>query len=172
MAQAFVSVVKGDIVRQPDCDGVVNAANAQLLRGSGVCGAIYRAAGRELDEYTSRLGPVPVGGAVATPAFMLPCRHIIHAVGPRYLQDADPPGKLAGSLRRAIELADGLGIARLAVPAISTGIYGYPPREAVPILVGVAAGMTATVQNLVEIRFVVVADDLLDLFQSAIALTG
>ena len=76
--QSFISVVKGNIVSQPDCDAVVNAANKNLRAGSGVCGAIYDAAGPLLEPFSVNLAPLAVDEAVATPAFGLGCRYIIH----------------------------------------------------------------------------------------------
>jgi len=111
------------------------------------------------EPYAKQFAPVAVGEAVATPGFELPgCRYNIHTVGPRYHQDPDPAGNLARALRSAISLADMNGIRRLAIPAISTGIYGYPEGEAVPILVRAALGMAEHLEIIEELRFVVVSE--------------
>jgi O-acetyl-ADP-ribose deacetylase (regulator of RNase III) len=167
-----ITVAEGDITQQPDCDGVVNAANSHLLSGGGVCGAIHRAAGPELEPAATALAPVPPGEAVATPGFRLPCGHIIHAVGPRYHQDPDPPATLASAIRRAVEVADSVGVTRLAVPALSTGIYGYPPEEAIPILVAGARDALARATHVREVRFVVLGEPHLGLFLAAIGAEG
>lgn len=151
----IITVAHGNIVNQPDCDGVVNAANSNLRAGSGVCGAIHDAAGKDLEPYTSRFAPLNVGEALATPAFNLPCRYIIHTVGPKYWADPTPEASLRRAIRSTLLLADENGLKRLAVPAISTGVYGYPPEEAVPILVSEAANLRPQLKSLEEIRFVV-----------------
>lgn len=82
--------VQGDLLAQLDCDAIVNAANAQLLPGGGVCGLIHAAAGPKLADYCAALGDIPVGGAVAAPGFALPQTWVIHACGPRYGLDWPP----------------------------------------------------------------------------------
>ena len=160
-----LTALRGNIVTQTDCDAVVNAANKNLRAGSGVCGAIYAAAGPLLEPCSMKLAPLAVGEAVATPAFDLGCRFIIHTLGPRYLFDADPPGNLAKAVRSAILLADENGVKRLAMPAISTGVYGYPPDQAVPIIVAAAKELLQKLSSLEEIRFVVASDLMLSLFE-------
>ena len=150
-----LSVVMGNIVAQADCDAVVNAANKNLRAGSGVCGAIYAAAGPLLEPCSVQLAPLAVGEAVATPAFDLGCRFIIHTLGPKYLFDEDPPGNLAKAVKNAILLADENGVKRLAMPAISTGVYAYPPEEAVSVIVKAASELVDLVVSLEEVRFVV-----------------
>ena len=163
-----ISVVKGNIVSQPDCDAIVNAANKNLRAGSGVCGAIYDAAGPLLEPFSVKLAPLAVGEAVATPAFGLACRYIIHTLGPRYLFDEDPPGNLAKALRSTILLADENSVKRLAMPAISTGVYAYPAEEAVPIIVETAKALLDRLNNLEEIRFVASSNLILALFRKSI----
>ena len=172
MARAAITALKGDIVAQSDCDGIVNSANAHLIAGSGVCGAIYKAAGPQLEPYTARLAPLGLGEALASPAFELGCRYIIHTRGPKYFEDPDPPENLVKCIRNAIALADQNGLVRLAVPAISTGVYGYPTKLAVPILVKAARQMVGRVTSLEEIRFVVVSDELLELFRQSLTETA
>jgi O-acetyl-ADP-ribose deacetylase (regulator of RNase III) len=131
-----IQPVQGDITAQ-EVDAVVNAANQALAGGGGVDGAIHRAAGhRELQEACQALGGCPTGDAKATPGFRLPARWIIHAVGPRWRGgDKGEPEALASCYRRSLEVADELGAKSVAFPAISTGIYGYPPEEAARIAV-------------------------------------
>jgi len=163
---ARVTAVVGDIVRQPDCDAIVNAANPQLLAGGGVCGAIHRAAGLQLEEYAVRLGPIGVGEAVITPGFRLPNRWVIHVVGPRYFADPDPPALLAKAVRSVLALAEEHAAARIALPAISTGIYGYPVEHAGPIMVAAAKAIAPTLAHVEEIRFVLVDAGMLRRFGS------
>ena len=163
-----ITVIKGNIVSQPDCDAVVNAANKNLRAGSGVCDAIYGAAGPLLEPFSVKLAPLAVGEAVATPAFGLGCRYIIHTLGPRYRFDEDPPGNLARAVRSAILLADENGVKRLAIPAISTGVYAYPAEEAVPIIVGAARSLVNQLHSLEEIRFVASGNLMLALFKKSL----
>ncbi len=117
-------------------DAIVNAANEQLAPGSGVCGAIHRAAGPELARACLALGGCPTGDARITPGFRLPARWVIHAVGPRWQGGhAGEPELLAGAYRAAMRLAAEQGLRSIAFPAISTGIYGYPLRPATEIAV-------------------------------------
>ena len=117
-------------------DAIVNAANPDLASGSGVCGAIFAAAGPELVEACAALGGAPAGAAVATPGFGLPARWIVHAVGPVWHGgDQGEPDLLASAYRRSLEVAAEVGAVSVAFPAISTGIYGYPLEPATEIAV-------------------------------------
>ena len=131
-----MEAVQGDITAQ-QVDAVVNAANQALAGGGGVDGAIHRAAGhRELQEACQALGGCPTGDAKATPGFALPARWVIHTVGPVWRGGSNGESELLASCyRRSLEVADELGARSLAFPAISTGIYGYPPAEAARIAV-------------------------------------
>lgn len=152
-----ITAVVGDLVAQPDCEAIVNAANAQLWAGGGVCGAIHRAAGPELEAAAVPLGPIAPGEAVVTPGFKLPNRWVIHAVGPRYGIDPDPPGLLARAVKNAVALADARQARRIALPAISTGIYGYPLAEAARVMVAAAREIAPTLRHVEEIRFVLLS---------------
>ena len=151
----LIFVVQGNIVRQPDCDAIVNSANQNLRAGSGVCGAIYRAAGPELEPNSIQLAPLALGAAVITPGFNLPNRYIIHTRGPRYFSDEDPPGNLEAAMRNTLLVAEQHMLSRIAVPAISMGIFAYPAEEAVPILVQTARRVGNDLQHVRETRFVV-----------------
>lgn len=131
-----IEAVQADITRE-HVDAIVNAANQALAGGGGVDGAIHRAAGAgELHAACAALGGCATGEAKATPAFGLAARWIIHAVGPRYRDGRHgEPERLASCYRRSLEVADELGARSVAFPAISTGIYGYPPEEAATIAV-------------------------------------
>ena len=132
---ATLETVQGDITRET-VDAIVNAANSALTRGGGVCGAIFAAAGPELDAACDDLGGCPTGEAKATPGFRLPARWIIHAVGPVWHGgDAGEPDHLASAYRRSLAVADELGARSVAFPAISTGIYGYPLDAATDVAV-------------------------------------
>jgi O-acetyl-ADP-ribose deacetylase len=133
-----VRLVQGDITRAA-ADAIVNAANARLAGGGGVDGAIHRAGGPSIMEECRRAGGCPTGDAVATTAGDLAARWVVHAVGPVYRGGLhDEPRLLASAYRRGLEVADGLGAATVACPAISAGVYGYPLDEAAAIAVGSA----------------------------------
>ena len=117
-------------------DAVVTAANAALAGGGGVDGAVHRAAGPELLVACRALGGCPTGEARITPGFRLKARHVIHAVGPVWRGGTEgEPGLLGGAYRSSLALLRQAGGTSIAFPAISTGVYGYPPEQAVQVAV-------------------------------------
>lgn len=130
-----IEVVQGDITKL-DVDAVVNAANSRLKRGGGVDGAIHAAAGPALQRACDEIGGCPTGEAVVTPGFNLPARWVIHTVGPVYHGgDQDEAALLASAYRNSLSRAAEKQARSVAVPAISTGVYGYPLTEAARIAV-------------------------------------
>src|SRR5215470_15186729 len=132
-----LTLQQGDIT-QVAADVIVNAANSALAGGGGVDGAIHRAGGpaimRDLDAIRAREGGCPTGGAVATTAGTLPAKYVFHAVGPVYRDGRHgEPELLASCYRKCLELAEELDIETISFPAISTGVYGYPLKEAAGI---------------------------------------
>jgi O-acetyl-ADP-ribose deacetylase (regulator of RNase III) len=125
-----IKVVEGDIAAL-DIDAIVNAANESLAPGAGVCGAIHRASGPELAAACARIGHCPTGQARLTPGFKLKARYVIHTVGPIWRGgDLGEEELLATCYRDSLRLAAESGIKRIAFPAISTGVYGYPLERA------------------------------------------
>lgn len=132
-----IQVIKGD-VSATVADAVVNAANELLLAGSGICGAIFRRAGyAQLQAACNKVAPCPTGEARITPAFGITnARFIIHAVGPRYTDGRHgEPEKLAACYRNLLAVAVRSGCRSVAIPSISTGIFGYPLEKAVAVAV-------------------------------------
>lgn len=133
----MITLIQGDITRL-DCDCIVNAANEGLLAGGGVCGAIHRAAGPLLQKECNEVAPCPTGSARITKGYQLKAKWVIHAVGPVYSRTKDVAPLLRSCYLSSLELARENGIKSIAFPAISTGIFGYPLREATEIAVAAA----------------------------------
>ncbi|NJP91990.1 O-acetyl-ADP-ribose deacetylase [Nonomuraea sp. FMUSA5-5] len=151
-----LTLVQGDITRQR-ADAIVNAANSSLMGGGGVDGAIHRRGGPEILEECRKLRAgqygkgLPTGRAVATTAGRLPARWVIHTVGPVHSRSEDRSALLASCYTESLRVADTLGAASVAFPAISTGIYGWPMDDAARIaLEAVRQADTAVT----EVRFV------------------
>ena len=135
-------------------DAIVNAANESLAPGGGVCGAIHRAAGPELASACAALGRCPTGQARLTAGFRLPARYVIHAVGPMWRGGgAGEAELLAAAYRSAVELAAAHGLRSLALPAISTGIYGYPLAPATRIAVHTVRDALAGASSVRDVVF-------------------
>ena len=131
-----VGVLRGDITAL-GVDAIVNAANGSLLGGGGVDGAIHRAAGPRLLQECRRLDGCETGSAKITNAYNLPCKKVVHAVGPIYdmLEPEESERLLAGCYTKSLELAAANDCKSIAFSAISTGIYGYPSQEAAPVAI-------------------------------------
>jgi len=158
-----IEVVVGDIT-EADVDAIVNAANSSLRGGGGVDGAIHRAAGPRLAQAGAALAPCHPGDAKATPAFDLdpPIRHVIHTVGPVWRGgDHGEADVLASCYRRSLQVADELDARSVAFPAISTGIYGFPPAQAARIAVATIRATPTGVDRVSLIAFSAATRDVL-----------
>ena len=156
-----IELVEGDIASQPDLDAVVNAANAELMPGGGVAGALHRGAGPKLAEACRPMAPIEPGEAVITEAFELPNRWVIHVLGPRYGIDKPADKLLAECYRNMLRLAEDNGIQSMGCPAISAGAFGYPLEEAARIAVET---VQAHAPEALQFRFVLFDSGTKDVF--------
>ena len=165
---------KGDITAET-VDAIVNAANSSLAGGGGVDGAIHRKGGPDILEECRRIRAttlphgLPPGRAVATTAGRLAARWVIHTVGPVYSKSEDRSPILASCHSESLRVADEVGAASVAFPAISTGVYGYPLELAAPVAIRAVSEAATKVE---EVRFVLFDDAAFSAFQDALAARG
>lgn len=149
-----LEIIQGDITKQTGCDAVVNAANAELLPGGGVAGAIHRAAGPDLVKECIPLAPIKTGEAVITKAYNLPNKYVVHCLGPVYGKDKPENVLLSNCYVNALKIADENNVESIAFPAISTGIFGYPIEDAAEVSIKAIVDTTPILKKIKVIRIV------------------
>lgn len=163
-----IELVAGDITAQPDIDAVVNAANAELLPGGGVAGAIHRAAGPGLADECRPLAPIRPGESVITSGHRLPNPWVIHCLGPVYGVDEPAAGLLADCYRGALGLAEERGLGSVAFPAISTGAFGYPLEPAAEVAIRTVVETAPQLRRVTRVRLVLFGRETLDVHRAAL----
>ena len=164
---------KGDITAQ-ETDAIVNAANSHLAHGGGVAGAIVRKGGYEIQEESNKIirerGPVPVGEAVVTGAGKLKAKYVIHTVGPRW-GEGDEDNKLYRAIQSVLREAEKLKISSVAIPAVSTGIFGFPKDRGARIIVKAVVDWLNSHPDtsLREVRFCNIDSETSELFKNEVA---
>lgn len=143
-----IELLQGDIT-ELETDAIVNAANAALVMGGGVAGAIRRKGGPEIQAECDQIGGTFVGGAVITTGGRLRAKHVIHAVGPRQ-GEGDEDRKLKDATRNSLKLADEHDLRSIGFPAISTGIFGYPLDKCATIMLSTTVDYLKTAQTTLE----------------------
>jgi O-acetyl-ADP-ribose deacetylase (regulator of RNase III) len=165
-----IEVVVGNIVMQPDVDALVNSANANLRLGSGVAGAIHTAAGPDLEKFCQPFAPLELGAALITPGFNLANPWVIHVRSAHYILNTEPERYMAFAMFSMLNTARDNGIKSLAIPAIGTGVFKFPPMLAARITAKALHEFEKRTDAIDLIRICVVNEDLKKLYQSAIAL--
>lgn len=161
----ILRLVQGDITER-DVDAIVNAANSQLQHGGGVAGAIVKKGGYIIQDESDRIGYTPVGTAVITSAGKLPAKFVIHTVGPK-MGEGDEDSKLKSAVLNSLKLAAEKGLKSISMPAISSGIFGFPKDKCAKILVSESADylMSNPKTSLEIVEFCVYDDNTMEHFK-------
>lgn len=167
LGRTVVRIIEGDITAL-EVGAIVNPANQHLQLGGGVAGAIRTGGGPSIQAQCDAIGHCPVGSAVITTAGRLPANHVIHAVGPRW-GEGDEDAKLTGAVRASLELAREKGLESLALPAISTGIFGFPLKRAARLIMTAVRDHAARGGSPAEIIVCLFGRESLEVFQETAA---
>lgn len=165
-----IECVRGNIAAQRDITAVVNAANAQLMSGGGVAGAIHRAAGPALEEECRSLAPIKPGEAVITGGHKLANRYVIHCLGPVYGVDEPAAEILANCYRNALRLAEQSKVDSVGFPAISTGIFGYPIEAAAEVALKAVMEVLPNLRYVKRVRFVLHDEEARKIYENTLLL--
>lgn len=163
-----VELAKGNIANQNGFEAIVNAANAELKHGGGVAGAIHRSAGPQLAMACAPLAPIMPGEAVITPGFNLPNKFVVHTLGPVYGVDKPESKLLQNCYVNSLLLAEKEKIDSIVFPAISTGAFGYPIKDAAMVAMNTIIEMTARLDSIKIIRLVLYDDADLNVYEKVL----
>lgn len=161
-----LELAEGDITEM-ETDAIVNAANTALQLGAGVAGAIRRKGGPAIQKECDQIGHCPVGGAAITTGGDLKAPHVIHAVGPR-MGEGDEDNKLRNATLNSLRVADENGLKSIALPAISTGIYGFPIERAAELMLAAAAEYLEGGTGLERVVFCLFGQEAFNVFAKAL----
>ncbi|MHA1231618.1 MAG: macro domain-containing protein [Candidatus Helarchaeota archaeon] len=164
--KSIIKLIKGDITEQ-DTDAIVNAANAQLILGGGVAGAIRRKGGPKIQEECNKIGGTYVGGAVITTGGNLKAKHVIHAVGPR-MGEGNEDEKLKNATINSLKLADEHNLKSISFPAISTGIFGFPIDRCAKIMLSNTIEYLKGTTGIEQVNFVLFTQDDFNIFKNTL----
>jgi len=165
-----IQVVIGDITKQPDVDAIVNSANANLRMGSSVAGAIHSAAGPKLEEYCKPFAPLELGSALITLGFQLPNPWIIHVRAAHYINNTGPERYLSFAISSMLNTARDNGIQSLAMPAIGTSVFKFPPILTARII-SKTLSQYATIQTGIKtVRICVINQEVMKTYSSVLDL--
>ncbi len=169
IGDVILECLKGDIVKQDGFTAIVNAANAWLKPGGGVAGAIHRAAGPFLEEECKKYAPISPGQAVITKGYNLPNKFVIHTLGPVYGRDKPEDKILSECYKNSLKLAEKNKIDSIAFPAISTGYFGFPVKEAAEVAFKTVLEIIPKLKYVKRIRFVLWSDDDLKIHEKVLS---
>jgi O-acetyl-ADP-ribose deacetylase (regulator of RNase III) len=158
-----IQIVKEDILSINDIEAIVNPSNNSLSPGGGLSGIIYKAAGPKLAQFTQKLGSIKTGSAVMTPGFSLK-KHIIHTAGPNFFED-DSEKRLTTTYKNVLAVAMNNGIKKIAIPAISAGVYGFPADISARIAIGAVKEFLETNHFFEKVILVLHEEKLFDEYQ-------
>ena len=167
-----IEVIYGNIVKQPDADAIVNSANANLRLGSGVAGAIHTAAGPKLEEYCIPFAPLDLGSALITPGFKLTNKWIIHVRAAHFINNAEPERIMNLGLKSVFKVASENNIKSLALPAIGTGMFKFPPMLAARITAMTLQEISSHQSGIDWVRICVASQELKEQYEAALQLVS
>lgn len=167
-----IEVVYGNITKQPDAEAIVNSTNANMRLGSGVAGAIHTAAGPKLEEYCRPYAPLAIGSGLITPGFKLPNLWVIHVRSAHYVVNDEPDKYMQMALESMLRIANENDLRTLAVPAIGTGMFKFPPVLAALLMAKALAKADEWAPHLKWVRICLADQPLVPIYESALTEAG